>query len=586
MQSPKVLDSSSAAQSSDPIDLKQRSPKKDSVDQLDGAVELPGDVPRDTSSRQETSKKGGFHIHLGSKSKKKDHGSGLSSSKSLSILRKPPHSQQSLHATPDSKKIDATTPSAPNIEAKQHVDSQPSPLSVSPPRRSSPDPGLPSPPALASKKFSGGCQPNAYTALPDVLATAQRAKTVKASLTISIPSLAGPESEKTPRVVPSQPAEAVHTKVTPAELPSDDPNKQVDAENDVQNTSNQSNLDGPGQEVPIVDTARASEQQTTAAQDGEKTPTTGVRGTGETLAAYSTAPQEIKVEPIDTTLTSATMRTYSDFYKLPPQQTSPTPPPITPDDLAAIQSTVSNVASSVDQSRAGSVRETGASKEQASTSEEQASTSKEQANTSKEQLDTSQSQQNTNQAQSSVQVSSRRSPQPQGGPRETKPANPRDLRLNLRNKDLQNQSELFDLISATPPQSPIHARTPSDGSAGLNAVGRNSSASRILAPPEEAPPPPAPGGRSMITPDYAAAGAFEGERKSRRGSAMSTGGWKKMFGGGASGPPASPGGGPTSSVSMGQDEEVQMSANMMNGEGNDVLWYKGMGRDGLWVSGA
>lgn len=72
---------------------------------------------------------------------------------------------------------------------------------------------------------------------------------------------------------------------------------------------------------------------------------------------------------------------------------------------------------------------------------------------------------------------------------------------------------------------------------------------------------------------------------------MSTGGWKKMFAGsgGANSPPASTGnsvgvvGIPGSNGD--EEEEIHMSANLLSSEGNDVLWYKGMGKDGLWVSG-
>ncbi len=96
----------------------------------------------------------------------------------------------------------------------------------------------------------------------------------------------------------------------------------------------------------------------------------------------------------------------------------------------------------------------------------------------------------------------------------------------------------------------------------------------------------------MIIPDYAAAGAFEGERKPKRGSGTNPGGWKKMFAaaGGSTPTVNSPGNSMGMSGGLGvkveDDEKIQMSANLMSGEGNDVLWYKGMGRDGLWVSGA
>jgi hypothetical protein len=579
-KSPKVNESDSAAQSSAPAEVKAHSPRKDPDDQLNGAIELPGDVPRDVTATQETPRKGGLHIHIGSKHRNKDHISRPSSSKSLNIFRRSSHSQQPLQATNESTQGEATTSTTEpaesplSVEAKQQVDSQLSPPSVSP-RRQSPDPGLPTPPALASHNFSGGGQPNSYTALPDVLATAQRAKSVKASLTISVPSSADPESERTPRAVPSQRSEAAHTKVTLAELPSDDSKTQAAVEDESKHTSYQSNLGEPGPEIPSPNTIRASEQQVTTMRDDDKTPTKDVDFPEEISTAPAIIPGETNVESIDAALTSATMRSFSDFCKLPPQQTSPTPPPITPDGMSAEHSVASNVASPVDQSKPAGVKDTESSVEQPGVGNQQPNCSR--------------TQPNPDQTQADGQLSSPSSPRPKRGPREPKVTNPKELRLKPRNKDLQNQSELLDVIASTPPHSPIHARAPSEGSGGLNAVGMTGSTSRILAPPEEAPPPPAPGGRSMITPDYASAGAFEGERKSRRGSAMSTSGWKKMFTGGGSASTASPGNGLGSlgvRGSKGHDEEIHMSANLMSGEGNDVLWYKGMGRDGLWVSGA
>lgn len=42
---------------------------------------------------------------------------------------------------------------------------------------------------------------------------------------------------------------------------------------------------------------------------------------------------------------------------------------------------------------------------------------------------------------------------------------------------------------------------------------------------------------------------------------------------------------PTTNGTTDTGEKVQMGANLLGTEGNDVLWYKGMGKDGLWVSG-
>ena len=157
-------------------------------------------------------------------------------------------------------------------------------------------------------------------------------------------------------------------------------------------------------------------------------------------------------------------------------------------------------------------------------------------------------------------------------------------------ENLKLRSDLIDLISSTPPQSPIHGRSSSDTSSqSLAKCARADSgrASQVLAPPDEAPPPPAPGGRSMVNPDFAAAGAFEGERKAKRGSGASNSGWKKMFSGGSSGPSRT---GSLRVVEVSDrntaEERTHEGVDMMTTGGNDVLWFKGMGRDGVWVSGS
>jgi hypothetical protein len=635
---------------------KKRSSQKAVAGQPNGAVELPGDIPRKTSGLQDASKKSGLHLHLGSKPKSKESSSAALSPKSLNIFRRSPQSQQPPEPQIKSPIRDvAGTPSKTaealiRAEGTHQDDSQLLAPSEPPPERTSPDPGLPTPPALASQTTPRGLQEQtSYTALPNVFATAQTATSAKAALRVSSTNPSELEPEKTPKARPSKPPGAVHQEVTLAELPSNasKPEEKLDVES--KHTSYQSSLGEPGPEVPTIDAARAAEAQSIGVTEDDLTPTAAHV---ERKVDPSTSSQDVKVGSIDTALTSATMRSPSDFYKLPPQPTSPTPPPVTPDDIIARRPVGSNLDASLSHSKASSVHETvhpeGELGRQEPVKEalvteqpteeqpaldhpareqpvqeppaeekpvkeppiEEQPTSEQAARersaheqpvkeapvkeepvkgqTDAEQTVTEQAAAEQPSGELPIEPPSKpRSPQPKRA-REKKASNPKDLRLQPRNKDLQNQSELLDLIASTPPTSPIHTRTSSDNSA-LSAVGMTPSTSRILGPPDEAPPPPAPGGRSMITPDYASAGAFEGERKSKRGSGMSGGGWKKMFAG-------SSGTSSTSTTntlgvlgiadSQGDDEAIHMSANLMSGEGKDVLWYKGMGKDGLWVSGA
>ena len=145
-----------------------------------------------------------------------------------------------------------------------------------------------------------------------------------------------------------------------------------------------------------------------------------------------------------------------------------------------------------------------------------------------------------------------------------------------RPKPSMTQSELLDFISSTPPHSPIHARSSLGASSHSNANSARLSLSRnphsestVLAPPEEAPAPPAPGGRSMVNPDFASARVFEGERRSKRSSVASDSGWKKMF-----------------ALGYSEGRSSEESAGMMSAGGKDVLWFKSMGPDGMWVAGS
>ena len=180
-----------------------------------------------------------------------------------------------------------------------------------------------------------------------------------------------------------------------------------------------------------------------------------------------------------------------------------------------------------------------------------------------------------------------------------KPATPAASRM----AQLQSQN-IIEQLSATPPGSPIHARSPSELSA--NSAQRwsspgasiSSSSAHPLAPPQEAPPPPAPGGRAMVSPNYAATGMFEGEKKPKRSSRSSTGNqasWKKFFGGAANSTPVSrtpstPGSQSTTGYFDAKAdsgaEEHDAAQGMLDSAGKDVLWFKGMSRDGVWVSTA
>jgi hypothetical protein len=179
-----------------------------------------------------------------------------------------------------------------------------------------------------------------------------------------------------------------------------------------------------------------------------------------------------------------------------------------------------------------------------------------------------------------------------------KPAKPAASRMAR----LQSQN-ILEQLSSTPPGSPI--RSPSELSTNsaqrLSGPGVNitSSGAHPLAPPQEAPPPPAPGGRAMVSPDYAATGMFEGEKKPKRGSRSSAGNqvsWKKFFGGATNSTPLSgTPGTPSSSqsttgyfdakASVGA-EETDAAQGLLDSAGKDVLWFKGMSRDGVWVSTA
>jgi len=89
----------------------------------------------------------------------------------------------------------------------------------------------------------------------------------------------------------------------------------------------------------------------------------------------------------------------------------------------------------------------------------------------------------------------------------------------------------------------------------------------------------------MVTPDYAAAGVFEGERRSKHSSRGSGSSWKKLLPG-ATTPMSTTASRPSSnSINGGPSSDATNSnVNMMTAGGKDVLWFKGMNRDNVWVS--
>ena len=149
---------------------------------------------------------------------------------------------------------------------------------------------------------------------------------------------------------------------------------------------------------------------------------------------------------------------------------------------------------------------------------------------------------------------------------------------------------LIETISHTPPGSPIHERPTSSASfhsAANSARLTSYRASIDLAPPEDAPAPPGPGGRGMVNPNYATAGAFEGERRPKRTSGTSISGLKKKFSNGSSSRSRA------SSIRVVEIQEgrtskdgVHDNVDLMSPGGSHVLWFKGMSRDGVWVSGS
>ena len=140
-------------------------------------------------------------------------------------------------------------------------------------------------------------------------------------------------------------------------------------------------------------------------------------------------------------------------------------------------------------------------------------------------------------------------------------------------------ANLIESLSHTPAGSPEHSRVASTASSNSAQI-RTERSSRSFGPPESAPAPPAPGGRSMVSPDYASIGEFEGERKqASRGSHGSKGSLKEILSS------SQRNSSEVSVKSPGHSSRVQsLSArgsdnkDMLTSAGKDVLWFKEEGR--------
>lgn len=137
-------------------------------------------------------------------------------------------------------------------------------------------------------------------------------------------------------------------------------------------------------------------------------------------------------------------------------------------------------------------------------------------------------------------------------------------------------SSILDTMADTPATSPTVEVPQSDIS--TPSVVRVQRSSKQFGPPESAPPPPGPGGRSMVNPDYANAGAFDGERKtsprlskrhSANGKATSISGIRELISGATSRRHSS------ESVKT-RNHSISspgVGTDMIDPSGKDVLWF-------------
>lgn len=152
-------------------------------------------------------------------------------------------------------------------------------------------------------------------------------------------------------------------------------------------------------------------------------------------------------------------------------------------------------------------------------------------------------------------------------------------------------ADIIDTMSNTPPGSPILDTNRSSSASSNSAQRWSHRSTRSLGPPAQAPAPPGPGGRSMVNPDFAAAGQFEGERKQKQKKKSSAfvninkEKWKNLFLNNGSSTNASSSSGASSTTANKSDKtnnsttrpssEAVPAAEMMTGSGKDVLWFKG-----------
>lgn len=171
-------------------------------------------------------------------------------------------------------------------------------------------------------------------------------------------------------------------------------------------------------------------------------------------------------------------------------------------------------------------------------------------------------------------------------------------------------ASLVEYLASTPPASPIHDRNPSTSSGKLkypataNKLSQShSSRSRLglgvkigfnVDPDMSSPPPPGPGGPIMVTPDYGAQSAFEGEKVTKAKRTISVGqilaspekSLRRFFGSFVGGD--SPRNGAAASSSSGGRRSQSISKERVHvvGQGvkRDMSCFHGVGKDGTWVS--
>ncbi|KAK2762811.1 hypothetical protein FQN54_000986 [Arachnomyces sp. PD_36] len=169
-------------------------------------------------------------------------------------------------------------------------------------------------------------------------------------------------------------------------------------------------------------------------------------------------------------------------------------------------------------------------------------------------------------------------------------------------------ASLVEYLASTPPASPIHARNPPAAGgddprfpAIANKLSQShSSRSRLglgvkigfdVNPDMGSPPPPGPGGPVMVTPDYGAQSAFDGEKTARSRRTISVGqifstpekSLRRFFGSFVG---DSTRNGAAESGSSGRKSQSSSKDRVPVGQGfrRDVNCFHGVGKDGTWVT--